>query len=392
MNVAGVVLGRWRLVRNTLTRRSRAGRAPGSGWCWRRGHRGASVRVPGAFATFAAGACGVESAASLLAAILTAALVALIVFDLTTCLRRPARFRSRFAATCSDRPDRLLALKLVDALPRTSPVLVILLIPAVVGFAAAAPLQFGVAAGAVSVFAMWLIPYARIGGCVDGAAPRARTARAGSARAALDADAHGALARDSFLLPKAGSPRAWEALRWTPARRSVSPPCRRRIGSRAVSWPRMTVTSPVHSAARPAAGGGADRRRRCARGGGARSGDGARSGRVERGAARKVETAHRIVEPRGAVLELAWRDVRLFARDWTVLSDLWPHRCVDTAAARWGAFARPSATHPGRSMLTLLAIALGYEIAARSIPFEKLGFTWTRLAPLPRRAGCSPSC
>jgi len=77
------------------------------------------------------------------------------------------------------------------------------------------------------------------------------------------------------------------------------------------------------------------------------------------------------------------RDLRLFLRDWTVLGD------ILTAAALWTLLpvlsARLITATPGlmvRAMLIALTVGLGYEIAARSVPFERRAIVWARLAPV----------
>jgi hypothetical protein len=77
------------------------------------------------------------------------------------------------------------------------------------------------------------------------------------------------------------------------------------------------------------------------------------------------------------------RDLRLFLRDWTVLGD------VLTAALLWTLLplisARILTTTPAllvRAMLVALTVGLGYEIAARSVPFERRAIVWARLAPI----------
>ncbi len=77
------------------------------------------------------------------------------------------------------------------------------------------------------------------------------------------------------------------------------------------------------------------------------------------------------------------RDARLFARDWTVLGD------VLTAAALWTVLPLIVATPVGgipritlvRAMLLALTVGLGYEIAARALPFERGGIAWIPLSP-----------
>jgi hypothetical protein len=76
------------------------------------------------------------------------------------------------------------------------------------------------------------------------------------------------------------------------------------------------------------------------------------------------------------------RDGRMLRRNWTLLGDLavasvlWALIPL-AAAARfelpWGILSR--------MMLLALSVGLGYEIAARSIPFERHAAHWVRLAP-----------
>ncbi|HET7225015.1 MAG TPA: hypothetical protein VFK69_04805, partial [Candidatus Eisenbacteria bacterium] len=85
---------------------------------------------------------------------------------------------------------------------------------------------------------------------------------------------------------------------------------------------------------------------------------------------------------RGALPALVRHDLKLFARDWTVLGD------IVTAAALWtllplvGAPLHPMpAAQLARVMLLALTVGLGYEVAARAIPFERRALVWSRLAP-----------
>jgi hypothetical protein len=87
--------------------------------------------------------------------------------------------------------------------------------------------------------------------------------------------------------------------------------------------------------------------------------------------------------PRGVLAAVVARDARLFARDWTVLGD------VLTAAALWTLLPLVLAPLGGlppvtvaRAMLLGLTVGLGYEVAARSLPFEREGLAWIALAPV----------
>jgi hypothetical protein len=81
------------------------------------------------------------------------------------------------------------------------------------------------------------------------------------------------------------------------------------------------------------------------------------------------------------------RDLKLFLRDWPVLGDvlttsvLWT--LLPLVAVPLGTFESPTIV---RAMLLTLSVGLGYEIGARSLPFERRGAVWMRLAPVsPRR-------
>ena len=99
-------------------------------------------------------------------------------------------------------------------------------------------------------------------------------------------------------------------------------------------------------------------------------------------AARPRTRAQRIAP--GGFAALLLKDARLFTRDWTVLGD------VLTAGLLWTLLplvASPLHQAPprllARFMLVALAVGLGYEIGARTLPFEGAALTWSRLAPLP---------
>jgi hypothetical protein len=85
----------------------------------------------------------------------------------------------------------------------------------------------------------------------------------------------------------------------------------------------------------------------------------------------------------GWLAALLRKDARLFTRDWSVLGD------VMTAALLWTLLPLVAGPlHPlppgvlGRFMLVALAVGLGYEVGARTVPYEGAALAWTRLAPL----------
>ena len=87
--------------------------------------------------------------------------------------------------------------------------------------------------------------------------------------------------------------------------------------------------------------------------------------------------------PVGGFRALLLKDARLFTRDWAVLGD------IITAALLWTLL--PLVSGPvhqappallGRFMLVALAVGLGYEIGARTLPYEGEALAWSRLAPL----------
>jgi hypothetical protein len=92
-------------------------------------------------------------------------------------------------------------------------------------------------------------------------------------------------------------------------------------------------------------------------------------------------------QPAAGWQALLLKDARLFLREWPVLAD------VLAAALLWTVLpllAAPIRQGPplftARAMLIALAVALGYEVGSRVVPFERTALAWTRLAPVtPRR-------
>jgi hypothetical protein len=80
---------------------------------------------------------------------------------------------------------------------------------------------------------------------------------------------------------------------------------------------------------------------------------------------------------------LLLRDTRLFLRDWTVLGDVMTMSLMWTLLPLLGLplWDMPR-TLIARSMLLALTVALGFEVGSRAIPFERQGIAWMRMAPV----------
>ncbi len=77
------------------------------------------------------------------------------------------------------------------------------------------------------------------------------------------------------------------------------------------------------------------------------------------------------------------RDTRLFLRDWTVLGDVLTMSLMWTLLPLLGLpLWDMEPTLIARSMLLALTVALGFEVGSRAIPFERQGIAWMRMAPV----------
>ena len=406
MIVGAVVRGRLRLARNTLFR-------PGHATAARARHPLLGLVVALAlgallfgvmramFRIAAENGASAGEAAGLLGLLLAAGLGGLLVFDLQEAvgvllLDSDLELLRRAPLP----PHEVFALKLADALARTSTLVGVFLLPALLAYAAAYPLPaWGWAIMMLGLACLWAIPLglgvaltlllvsrmpvrlareglaqlstlalllvwfanafllprlARSDEPLPDLIARLMTApgRLGSllpwswaAQALAAAARHdpGGAARGTLALVLAGS-LAMALATWVASRelenaqaRVASPTGRRRARSPGVL--------PVAAAAEPAA---------------------ARAGRTP--------------SPWSAILR---RDARLFFRDWTVLGD------VLVSAALWTTFplvsigrAPVTAGLMVLTMLLTLAVALGHEVAARSLPFERAGGAWRQLAPV----------
>ncbi|TMQ66515.1 MAG: hypothetical protein E6K78_06310 [Candidatus Eisenbacteria bacterium] len=389
MIVSGVVRGRMRMAARTLLPvRTGGGRAQGL----------IGLVLVSAFATFAyvallatftplrAGVLG--RARETLALVFLAAVVGIAAFDLhyavsallldsdLELLRRTPLSRAA-----------LFALKLVDSLPRTSALVVVLALPATLAFATAYPLP---------AWAWILLPFVLMGlwavplgagvalalDLVRRLPPRVArdlvallstlvvmllwlansfvmprlVAEGGSLRKRLPETTGGWL----MLLPYHWAARAIEAsyLR-DPASAFAWATLLAATGALSLGWAAWAASRHLDQALARVAHGAAG------------------SGLAPRVRPHRSGT-------RGLLSSVAMRDLKLFARDWTVLGD------VIVAAALWtllplvGASVIPAPPRLlVRAMLLVLAAGLGYEVAARSVPLERTGLAWCQLAPVP---------
>jgi putative ABC exporter len=387
VNLAGVARGRWRLARNTLLPRGR-GRRPAAPLI------GLGIAVVfTALAYFAFTAMFEELAASggpaatqgALALIAAGAMAAMLVFDLhhaVAALLLDSDLELLRRAPLG--PGTLLVIKLIDSLPRTAAVPLVLVAPATAAYATAHPLP----AGAWPMFpllmaGLWAFPLG-IGTAL--ALALVRRVPAARAREALGLVSTLVLTllwlANSFLLPRL----AGESELSRHAARVLAPP----------TW--IIAVSPPYWFAAAVAAGADHRAAEAARWTALLAAAGVLAlGLAGLSAARHLEGAfanlgpsarRRAAAPRfrggGAVRALVWRDWRLFVRDWTVLGD------VFTGAALWmllplvGAplhHAAPATL--ARAMLLALTVGLGYEVGGRAVPFERAGLALTRISPLP---------
>jgi hypothetical protein len=388
MNAAGVLRSRGRMLRNLFLARG-AGTRRAQAWTSLGLAAIASAILFWIFGVLfeplASSPEGIARAGALLGIVLGAVLVALVVFDV--------HYAVSALFTDSDldllrrapvRPAELFGIKLIDSLPQTTMVLLVVALPVTVAFARILPVPgWALVLLPLQLAALWTIPLG-IGSAL--ALLLLRRVPAARAREALGLISSLTLTllwlANAFLLPRMQDPeRITEALGAAHAWASFSP----------AHWLASALVSAHLGEARPAIA--ATLRLLAA---GAIAGGLAvwlASLQLEATLAR-VATAR--PRPRsgarrrrrasgGAIRALILRDARLFGRDWTVLSD------VLTASLLWTLLPLVSApvvtdlpaTTLARLMLLGLAVALGYEIAARSVPFERDGFAWVRMAPLP---------
>uniref|UniRef100_A0A832I345 Uncharacterized protein n=1 Tax=Eiseniibacteriota bacterium TaxID=2212470 RepID=A0A832I345_UNCEI len=396
MIVSRVALGRLRLLRNAFAGRGSAAR----------GLRHPAVALvivaamgAVAFAGFRAllealllAGAGREACVGALGLALAAAFAGLLVFDLdaaaATLLLDPDLELLRRAPVP---PGGVLAIKLADAVPRTATPIVALALPAAFAFGAVFPLPaWGWLAATGAVAALWI---AALGLGIALVLPALTVVPARRAREALGLVATFTITAiwlvNALWVPRLADEgaeplsrvadavaRAAEALAWSPGHAAARLLWAAHAGDAAAAAAAGAALAASALAAALLAW-------RVARALLPRVLDAVAAPRLHARVARPRVGAARDV-PRGLAAAVLARDRRLFVRDWTVLAD------VLTAAALWTllplvsrAVLETEGAALARAMLATLAVGLGYEIAARSIPFERRAVLWTRLAPVP---------
>jgi hypothetical protein len=404
MNVRGVLRSRVRMIRNSFRRPKSARGARGS----RRGHPALATGVmlllavlfgtglSALFGSLAAGGAGPADTVPILAVVLTAALTGMLVFDVHHAVasmlldpdlewlrRAPLRARAMFGV------------KLFDSLPRTGALLVVLALPAMLSWADRYPVPaWTFVLWPVWLAALWAIPMG-LGTALGMLLLKLVPVHA--ARPVLGLLSTLTLVllwmANSFLLPQIVE--QGESLA-----ASLE-------GSGAIA-PWLAAISPGHGIALSMSDAATGEARGALIGTlwlgtlgilslalaalsasvtfGALQGALAaptglgRKGRGVSGRRTRRTPAH---GPAGVTRAVIVRDLRLFLRDWTVLGD------ILTAALLWTLLpvlsTRLLTTTPAlmvRAMLVALTVGLGYEIAARAVPFERRAIVWARLAPV----------
>ena len=391
MKLEGVARSRWRLARSFLWSRGRRRRSRAYGWI--------TILGPLCLTVFFFWAGGqlfqeldslgleVEQAGAALALLFMAAVGALWIADLhhvVTSLLLDSDLELLLRAPVSR--VQLLLLKLVDSVPRTTPAILGLAMPVAVAFGATygAPLwAWGLLP--LQLAALWATP---IGLGVAGGLLLGRIVPGQRARETLAIFSTLTLVTlwitNAVVVPRLAAGMGEDRLRAV-----LSPP----------GW--VAAVSPPHWAARAMVaavrGEAAEALRRTAAllALGASSlalAAGASSLWLEEALARSSSApkaaggrlGQRLPATAGRAMIL--KDARLFLRDWPVIAD------VLTAALLWTLLpllASPIRLGPpvftGRAMLIALAVALGYEVGSRCVPFERGGLAWSRLAPVPPR-------
>ena len=332
------------------------------------------------FVAFAADGATALEAARVLVAVFTTTALGTLLFDLhatmATLLLAPDLELLRRAPL----PARtVLALKLLDALPLSSTMILALAIPTTIAFALAYPGALHVGLAPFVLATLWAIP---LGLGVAVAAALVRIAPAALVREAIGLLTTVALTltwlTNTFLLPRLLSEGRMldgtfrSMLSQFPAPLAASP-ATWAVEALLAPWPHALVALGLLGVSAALSLALAAR-------------VGARA--LQRGSEviHATPVAHRAsrvaftVSRASAFLQ---RDLALYLRDWTVMSD------IVVAALLWTLL--PLAFIPvlpmppvvlAHTMLVALTVGLGHEVASRALPFERDAIQWLRIAPI----------
>ena len=348
-----------------------------------------------AFATIAAAGSGEEARVGMLALALTGALVALLAFDVDDVVRTLLMDPDLDLLRRAPRPaPALLSIKALDAAPRTLLPLLVLAVPAITVYLGGRPAPLaGAAVAALVLVVLWAATLAAgvaLSLAILCVVPAVR------AREALGLVSTvvflGLWLLGTLVLPRALAPGAGVALGPTleTAAHGASPSS---AAARAIAAAAGGTMAAAGGDFLFLVGLGV-----AAVGLVALAARFALAGALERiaGAAAAAPRAIGAPRPRtpwareGKIAAILRRDARMLRRSWTILGDL------VVASALWAllpllGFARGEIPPPTlvRMAVLTIAVGLGYEVGARSIPFERRAGFWARVTPVGRRRYCA---
>ena len=347
-----------------------------------------------AFAAIAAGA-GEEARVGLLALALTGALVALLAFDVDDVVRTLLLDPDLDLLRRAPRPaSTLLAIKALDAAPRTLLPLLVLAVPAIAVYLRDRPAPLAGAAVALLVLVLlWGATLAAGVALSLGILSVVPAARAREALGLVSTLVFLALwLLGTLVLPRALAPGSGHSLTPTleTAARGASPSA---AAARAIAAAARGATIRaggdfVFLVAIAIASAGLV----------ALAARFALAAALERIAGGSAAAPRTIASPRpsrpwtrdGDVAAILRRDGRMLRRSWTILGDLLVASLLWALLPLLG-FARGEMPAPTlvRMAIVTIAVGLGYEVGARSIPFERRAGFWARVSPVGRRRYCA---
>ena len=392
MNLRGVLLGRARLLRNSILPRGRSRAAR-----WLRGPlvsvamAAAAAWIVGSafvvvFETFTGLGGTPAELRAVLALVIDAALLGFFLFDLETAisvliLDRDLDLLRRAPLA----PRAILGIKLVDAAPRTAALLVTLALPALAAFVALRPgSALAWLALPIVLALLWVIPLALGLALTLGLVSRIPARRA---RESLGLVATLALATlwlaNVFALRRSAVMPGEPLVRVRALLSDLGPALERTPGG----WAATVLDGGGHQgqAALALAATALASVALAALAAGRYLAPTLAAARTPAAGARRRGTRS-AMRRLPLVLAVMRRDWTFYVRDWKLLGD------AVAGAVLWAllpvvAMPLESTRSPGlvRAMLLTLAVGLGNEIGSRALPLERRGVAWMWLSPIPAR-------